>query len=188
MCLAIAATAGKLVPESHLRAGWSGNSHGAGFAHIGDDGKVQISKGYMKQDEFLQAYKAHFDLYSDSPFLIHFRTATHGKRDAANTHPFPGKYGAVIHNGIFHGLGGVDLSDTAEFADIIADVPEDKLPKLLAGFEKIDNTWSKLAFLGHSGQLYFVREKGGLWENGIWYSNAGFRSGRTDIGGNYCGD
>ena len=187
MCLAIAALAGKLVPEDHLRSGWRGNKDGAGFAFV-SDGKVEISKGYSTVDALLVAYKKAFDENSDSPFLIHFRTATHGKTNAENTHPFTGKYGALIHNGIFYGLGNSTASDTAEFAEFIQDVPEEKIPKLLEAFEGVDNSWSKLAILGHSGTFYFMREKSGMWENGIWYSNYGYRSGNTDRGGAYCGN
>lgn len=181
MCLAIAAKAGKRVPETHLAAGWRGNRDGAGFAYL-RDGQVIVNKGHMTLDSLLSAYDADFINHQNSPFLIHFRTSTGGTLSKENTHPFSGKYGAFIHNGVFYGMGNSVKSDTAEFADIIADITEEQLPKVLAKVEKHVG-WSKCVFLTPSGALHFIDERSGYWDGDIWYSNLGYKSGVRDYGG-----
>lgn len=181
MCLAIAAPAGKQVPRAHLLAGFSTNSDGAGMAFV-RDGQVIIKKGYFNAEGFANAYEEEYKLSPTSPFLVHFRTSTAGRINAENCHPFRGKYGAFVHNGIVSGMGNADESDTAELANLIKDVPEEAISKLASRLGSYTG-WSKFAFLTNSGSLYFVKENDGIWDGGIWYSNACYRGTYRDRGG-----
>lgn len=186
MCLAIAASVNTLIPSEHLRNGWLGNNDGAGISFISPStNKVVVIKGLMDMQSLLDTYHANFEVAGKtSPFLVHLRTSTHGSVTAGNTHPFSGEYGSFIHNGIFDDIGDPNRSDTLVFSELIRELPEEVLPEFLEEFEKLDvQGWSRLAFLGNSGKLYFMRESDGIWDKGIWYSNLGYCTGRRDRGG-----
>lgn len=172
MCLAIAARAGKRIPENHIRQGWARNSHGAGIAYIDSAGEIAISKGHMTLKALLEAYDKAWEANQNSPFLLHLRYRTAGANNAENTHPFAGKYGAMIHNGHFGMLGdSYKKSDTAEFAEVLASVPEDKLREVLNKLRSHIGR-NKLAFLlPKSRELVIFPNAEGHWNDGIWYSN-----------------
>lgn len=176
MCLAIYKLAGVDVPELRLKAGWQGNSHGAGFCYI-KKGRVEIEKGFMKLKDFEDAYAAAVKKNKKSPFLIHFRITSMGHSGADNTHPFLFQHGALIHNGTIMGTGatsGVGPSDTAKFADKYG--PKLSYLNVETHKKEFDEAlgYNKVAILYRDGRHQILNEDGGVWLDGVWYSNKHF--------------
>lgn len=177
MCLAIFKPGNLVIPEAHLKTGWQRNCDGAGFAYV-KDAKVQIVKGFMTLKEFLASYNQHFNDNKHSPFLIHFRIRTYGGKTPGNTHPFPIKGGALIHNGSISGVGSSSIdgdSDTALFARKYADVLSyDTLKKHKKDFEDAVG-YNRIAFLYDDKSYIILNEHSGEWHDDIWYSNDSYR-------------
>jgi hypothetical protein len=178
MCLAIYKPAGKSIPVDHLRNGFESNPHGAGFA-FANDGVVSIRKGYFSFKEFLAAYN---EIVSDElPVLVHFRYATHGKRNEFNCHPWPvcgGEY-ACIHNGIINIESSKKKSDTGHFVDLVLTpmlecVADPATPALKFLVEETIGTGNKIVLMDGAGKVTIYNEKAGHWEQGVWYSNHGY--------------
>lgn|SRR5574343_158462 len=75
--------------EEILKNCWDRNSDGAGWASWKADKSLwEIEKGYMKWNDFLEAYKKKNFTKNDLVF-VHFRIGTSGLKDGGNTHPFP---------------------------------------------------------------------------------------------------
>lgn len=174
MCIAIVAQKNAVVSDEELAEGWLRNSHGAGFAFV-KKGKVVIKKGFMEFAPFLKAYKSAAKKYSgSSSFLIHMRIRTSGTTDESNTHPFPIKDGAMIHNGILFSpySDPQNRSDTRIVAESLFEkltqdyvtLARDKLEDILGN--------NKFAMLYNNGEYVILNEDDGHWENGIWFSNS----------------
>lgn len=180
MCLAIYKPAGKSIPEDHLRNGFDSNPHGAGFA-FAKDGVVSIRKGYFTFKAFLAAYNE--CITEDLPALVHFRYATHGKRNEFNCHPWPvcgGEY-ACIHNGIINIQSSKKKSDTGHFVDLVLSpmlecVADPATPALKFLVEETIGSGNKIVLMDGAGKVTIYNEKVGHWEKGVWYSNHGYES------------
>ena len=178
MCLAIFKPAKSNITEDILSQGWLGNSDGAGFAYV-HKGKVVISKGYMKLQEFLEAYRTASKLHAKSPFIIHFRIKSMGAKNEDNTHPFPIEGGALIHNGTLTGTKAEwdkGPSDTALFAQRY--FSHLSYAEVHANKEEFEEAvvYNKIAMLYNSGQYIILNEKNGVWHNDVWYSNHSFKA------------
>lgn len=192
MCLAILCPSKTIIAEDKLFRGFTSNPDGAGFAYV-DNGEVVISKGYMNFPPFYKAYKSAREKYPDSPFLIHFRIRTQGARDESNTHPFPIRDGAVIHNGSISGTvatAQIGPSDTACFATKFKEsLTFDVLNKHKAEFETALGSYNKLVFLFKDGKHVILNEKAGGWMNEeggeAWFSNTYFNHTRKSMGGSF---
>lgn len=180
MCLAIYKPADVDPDRDSYRTGYLANNHGAGFV-VADKGKLLIRKGFFDFDEFWEA----FERYYDCPALIHFRWATHGKRDKANCHPFSiSKDLAMIHNGVLSIDTSKDRSksDTWHYVESILK----PLHQLDADFYKHDAIkfqgeqaiqGSKFAFLRADGDFSIWNEDDGHWaDDGHWYSNSTYKT------------
>lgn len=185
MCLAIVLPAGKEIPEEHLTKAWSSNPDGAGFA-LAHKNKVIVEKGFMKMQDFLEAFRKARHKHKGKNFLIHFRIRTQGDRLPINTHPFKFEHGVVIHNGSIQGTGavyGTGKSDTELFIERFgkdldfATVQQSN--KELS--EALD--YNKLAFLYPDGKYLIINEQKGVWDNGIWYSHSGYKPYKTRVNG-----
>lgn len=180
MCLLVLAPAGKTIPEAHIRQAWTRNRDGAGFAYHtpGAEG-LRMSKGYFDVEEFVKAVKKQ----SGKAMILHLRFATHGLKDSGNTHPFVCGGGWVMgHNGIIsHAKVRKDESDTAAFVrDCIQPVLSQKPDEILRRGKwrkslELATRGSKLAFLNRHGKHVIIHEDQGQWEDGIWYSNSGYK-------------
>jgi hypothetical protein len=178
MCLAIWKPAGKFLPVEHIKAGFAANPHGAGFA-FSKGGKITIRKGFFNVDHLIEAWKTEV---GSLPAMLHFRWATHGKRGKFNCHPWElcnGRF-AMIHNGILPIQSTEDKSDTGHFADLVLSPsiekhghPSDPVLKYL--IESAIGGGNKIVVMDEKGHATIYQEKAGQWEDGIWYSNDGFR-------------
>ena len=178
MCIAIVIPKGATVNKDYLHNGWCGNSDGGGFAYV-RNGKVKIVKSLMKWKTWEDAYYTAREANPDSPFLVHFRIRSAGSNTADNTHPYPLKTGAVIHNGTLTGSGADwyrGPSDTAKFVEKFGEhlTYDNVLSKKLAMEAAIG--YNKLAFLFNNGKFVIVNEEAGHWDAGVWYSNGSFRT------------
>lgn len=198
MCIAIAIFSGKPLERGVARNCWANNSDGAGFCFTTGE-RVVIKKGYMKFDDFWEAYES-YDL-TDCPHLIHFRIQTSGKTDRMNTHPWRvTKRMAMIHNGILRFPHTKQLSDTGNFVKtfvrpIALGMGEEYVMYNESLHEAIYPMMSnsKLVFLDHFGGISILNDKAGEWDNQIeelqadgsqqkryerWYSNISYKRNR----------
>lgn len=180
MCIALVQTPATRIPDYQLRRGWDTNPDGGGFAYV-HDGKTVIQKGYMKYDDFYRAYNEAIDKYGEnSPFLVHLRIGTSGSKSPSNTHPFPIKGGAMIHNGILFtptgnraGPAHDRKSDTRVVAESLHNILVlSDIKKASAAIEDAIGSSNKLCFLYDDGSTHIIGEKQGFWDKGIWHSNS----------------
>lgn len=177
MCIAALQTKGHTIAEPNLRKMFSSNPDGAGIAYI-KEGKVVIDKGHMLVDDFVSAYNKIKEggFFDTDAALVHCRIATMGEIGLDNSHPFMVRDGAMIHNGMLFG-GGRDekKSDTRIFCErLYIDLTFQQVTanKKALGKELAGN---KLAFLYNDGKYAIVNEDAGMWDNGVWYSNSGYK-------------
>ena len=160
------------------------NPDGFGWAAVVGD-RVEIGKT-MDPNEGIQSFLG-LRTRASGPALFHARLATHGVRGVENCHPFGvGGRGDVVlaHNGILP----VEpppfdwRSDSAYFA-------EEMLAKWLPTLDQEGgmDAWAqwmgpanKVVVLSTASVLaspvYILNEGEGVWDDGIWWSNTGYRS------------
>lgn len=186
MCLLIYKPPDAPLPEEHLKRGFEHNSDGAGFMYA-DKGILTIDKGFFIWEEFITAYNEALKEHPKAPFVVHFRLATSGLRDADNCHPHwvyddPGV--GLAHNGIFSDFNppiNSKYSDTVAFAKYIRSLKQPHFMDdeiTLKTLEKDIGTYNKVAFLQEDGKITILNEKQGDWDKGVWYSNASYKSYR----------
>lgn len=194
MCIAIVLPSQEVIKEEFLIESWRRNPDGAGFAYA-HKGKIVTAKGFMKQNDFLEAFARVRKKHTKKNFLIHFRIRSTGAKNADNTHPFVYEHGCMIHNGTLRGTGAKSdegKSDTQLFVERFGDrltFETVKLKNKELG-EAVD--YNKLAFLFNNGEYSIVNESKGLWFEGVWYSNPGFKAysstpSTSTIAGPTCG-
>lgn len=173
MCIAIAKPADKQVSIETLGRCFTANPDGAGFAYSNGSDMV-IVKGLMTMDEFKTKYEEHG--ISNKKALIHFRITTRGTNGPENTHPFPLKGGALIHNGTISELGksGEGKSDTALFAEMIHDMDIDSLNKMRPMIERFVSG-SRVAAMYANGELLVFNERSWTVDDGVLYSNTSYK-------------
>ena len=151
---------------------------------VDPEDKIQIHKS-MKMKEYIGRLKEYHTTYGEtSPFVAHFRISTQGGVNLENAHPFPVNADlAMAHNGIISQFSGPNarktgLSDTRLFVlNVLRKLPPDFLSNevaidLIRSFVGGD----KLVFLGIDKSLSIFNEKAGILDEGVWYSNGGFKS------------
>lgn len=187
MCLIILNPSGEKLPQSALENGWHDNPHGAGYMFVAG-GKLVIRKPYHKLKLLLADLRAdHAAHGASSPFVVHFRFATHGEKTAENCHPHPvcgGQIG-LVHNGILRDFLPPfmsDHSDTVHFCRTVlayrsaVHVIDETFRKILA---EMIGTTNKFVLLIETGEVSIVNESAGTWDNGNWYSNDSYKSSRV---------
>jgi glutamine phosphoribosylpyrophosphate amidotransferase len=192
MCIIISKPAGVEFPNIlTLRNCWNRNPHGAGYA-VAYKGRVSIRKGFMTWDEFVESID--FDGLAGYSCVFHFRFATRGSQSAGNCHPFPVNGNlrresartevAIAHNGTIKNVEITkdDYSDTMSYIEQTIrpfwSRCKKKESKYMYSIKQnreilLKETGGKWAFLFADGKIVNVGK--GITENGIWYSNAGFR-------------
>lgn len=184
MCIAIYKPAGKVIEEDVLKTCATNNKDGCGFAYINTDHlgvkRIKVKKT-MDFEIFIRQYKRACKNNPDSPFLIHFRIATHGEVSKFNCHPFVVDEDVVfVHNGMISDVAkDTRKSDTQMFNEEILKGlhPEDlvynnTIKRLL---EEFIGWNSKLIFMNIDGDIQICNEKKGNWEDGCWYSNTSWK-------------
>ena len=194
MCLIVVKPAGaKMPPEAHLRNGDDKNSDGTGVSWWkSGENLVHIKKDFKNIEELLLWMRTTITI--DDALIVHFRMATSGLKDKGNRHPFPITSNklllrqeeltcqmSVAHNGVLSEYSGhKKYSDTQKFIlDILSDpavkdnLENPAIQKLLNEFLSRD----RLAILNSSGTIWLFGEY--EKEDGIMYSNAGYKYGRV---------
>lgn len=180
MCLAIVNQPNSFLTKAQLKNAWDNNSDGAGIAYV-DNGKVMTyHEGYNFED-FFEEYEFIREL-TDTPILIHFRIATHGKgKDMLHPHSVTEGRISLIHNGVISGLGDHKVSDTREFANMLSKFYPDNIDFLdHAGIEALVMTIigrsNKVAFLDWRGEVRILNEHlGHIDADGNWFSNTSYQ-------------
>lgn len=158
MCVIIIKQAGKKVPQEVAKTSSRINPHGLGVIWL-DTFEVT----YHKSAE----YKV---LFTERPFIAHFRYATIGAVNKENTHPFRcgnNKQEWLMMNGTIRGLGNVTKSDSRVLAENLGKIPRHKWKKELERYEcrfVTVNTHSR-TFQIYNKELWTQRD-------GVWYSKA----------------
>jgi len=164
MCIAILNN-GKMLPKKKLQNCWNNNDDGAGILYI-QDGKLQVEKfsnavAVNSTQNFDKFFKRYTDIKSSAsgfmPMLLHFRIATHGFSDDY-LHPFLVSDDlGLVHNGVISGFGSKELSDTAEFTQLLGTMPG------MTNCDMLDIAFIEDAiytFIGASNKLIFLDATG----------------------------
>lgn len=193
MCIAIYKAPEKVISKETLKECFDSNKDGCGFAYINTDylgvKRIKVYKS-MSFNSFYHKYERAVRLNPESPFLIHFRIATHGTVDKFNCHPFFINHNTVfIHNGIISGVTkDKEKSDTQMFNEeflqhidatlLTKDGPVKRLiEKFVVG--------SKLVIMNVEGDVQIYNESSGNWQDGCWYSNFSWRPVQSYTGGGF---
>ena len=180
MCLLVMQKQNTKIRNENLKNAYDSNPDGVGYSFINSKRKITTKK-YRNYDKFLSAYQNDIiEFGNSSPFLLHFRLATHGQNKGTfNVHPFKVNSSMVFaHNGI---ISEVDddkkLSDTQVFnRDILQELKgEFLLDVILVKLIKSFIGSSKLAFLNRDGSFQIINEKLGHWKDRVWYSNSSYK-------------
>jgi predicted glutamine amidotransferase len=190
MCLIIFNPAGNPLPSEHLDNGWSHNSDGAGYMFADRRAKkLVIRKGFFKLKNLKTALAAdHAEHGTASPFVIHFRFATHGKKNEENCHPHAVCDGQVglAHNGVlsdFEPPFRAEYSDTVHFCRTVMayrcaeHIVDETFRTILAD---MIGTGNKFVLLRETGEYSIVNETAGTWHAGNWYSNATYKTAAVE--------
>lgn len=194
MCLAVYQSTGSRMTEEEMRNAWSQNPDGGGYGFIDTDNKLKVRK-FMKLADMLKMYEQDVAACGGhSPFLVHFRLATHGSKNMDNCHPFfIDEHTIMIHNGILPTIN-VDksMSDSYSFAtNYLAKMPTDWYDDEFL-FDLVEEycTGSKIVILTTrpSAQFscYIVNQRSGNWskDKSMWFSNNSHCSPRSFVFGN----
>lgn len=147
-------------------------------------GKLVIRKPFYRLKDLWKAYKAdHREHGATSPFVVHFRWATHGNGDVVNIHPHPicGDKVGLVHNGILNCDPPLSsgISDTVYFCRTVL---AHRQPSFVLGHRC--NSWlaeligpsNKFVMMDGRGNVSIVNSTSGEWLDGCWFSNVGHRT------------
>lgn len=189
MCIIVYKPAGTELPDDTiLRRCMTKNKDGAGFAIAAPEG-TYLSKGYFKYKDFKEAIDTVVKPEDDC--LMHFRFATAGYINAANCHPFPITTNleelkaqslftsdpVFAHNGI---MSIQDVSEASPYSDSLLflldvlgnfDVSDDSTRNLL----RVTALMTGSKFITFKHQEISMYGNGWIKDDGIWYSNSGYR-------------
>ena len=178
MCLLVLQKENATIKEKHLKNAFDSNEDGVGYSYV-DNSKI-VTKKFRKYNNFLKNWNNDNEKFSNkSPFLLHFRLATHGIEEGTfNVHPFAVRKDLVFaHNGIINEVDDdKKMSDTQVFnRDILQNLKKSFLQdtimiKLIEGF--IGS--SKLAFLNKDKSYKIINEDLGHWLDDVWFSNKSY--------------
>ena len=146
---------------------------------------VQIKKGFMDVESFLKALHE-ITKPKDRPIVMHFRIATHGKKDQGATHPFPLSGDkielrapiGIAHNGIISQCCSSSkmLSDTQIFVKrFLTEISLEKgfTTESLEPVSMIAGYSNKFVLLNKYGEVALVGNF--VEEGGCYYSNSTYK-------------
>ncbi|QDP48523.1 MAG: putative gamma-glutamylcyclotransferase [Prokaryotic dsDNA virus sp.] len=134
------------------------NPHGLGIIWL-DTFEVEYHKS-----------KDYHKLLTKRPFIAHFRYATKGKINRANTHPFVcgnNKDEYLMHNGTIQGMGNKECCDSKMLANKLGTINRMHWKKEL---EQYDSRFVSVNVRTRSFQIY--NRNLYTYRDGIWYSKA----------------
>ena len=180
MCIIIYKRENATLPSFEvLKKCFDTNSDGAGFCYVNNKNMVKMEKGFF---DFKDFYKRLLEIQNDKHLLIHMRISTGGQLDKRNCHPYKINSNLYLaHNGVLPksvAQSNIVLSDSYIYNEIL------KLYKLKS--KDLTNEYFKEILglmIGKSNKLVFfsnrkfaiINEIQGTWENGVWYSNDGYK-------------
>jgi len=181
MCVAVLKPKDSSIDDKTLEKCWESNPDGGGFMYVNND-KIIIRKELDSFKKYKTLYRKHESLI-DTDFILHFRIATSGLVDVANTHPHKVNDDVyMVHNGVIDRCADVNskISDTMKFCKFISNLPNNftgnkSMIELITGYIGTD----KMIFLNRNGDIKIVNENKGIWKNGNWYSNGNWEYTRT---------
>lgn len=166
MCLLIFKPKNTGINPKYLEQGFKNNPDGAGIGYI-KEGKIYLEKGFFTFVDFLEAYERNIEF----EMMIHFRFATTGVICSRNTHPFLlGDSCLGAHNGIFSGYGNDSMTDSEHFLRNNVNPHAIHEKTHLEELEKLVGASSKVILMDCNGSE-IINQKGGIWEDGVWFSN-----------------
>jgi glutamine amidotransferase len=190
MCIIVVKPKGQEVNKEILERCSKRNGDGQGFAYFCEaDSKIKVRKNLKHFNQLWSKYKKEIlvpKIEKDTTVIWHFRIATHGATSTDNCHPFLATKSIVAfaHNGVIN--NSVDRtsqkSDTHLFKDnIINHLPDDFLQNegIMRLMIEYIGMYSKLAFIDKDGDYFIVNESDGEWDDGLWYSNSGYKAVKT---------
>lgn len=184
MCLAAFQAAGALMSEAEFQRAWKSNPDGGGYAFIDADGKI-VTRKFMKMSKMYDSYIKDVKKHGEkTPFIIHFRLATHGMKNLENCHPFViDEHSVMIHNGILPTIRmDKNMSDSYAFAaDYLSKLPKGWLDDMhLVDLVSEYCAGSKLVILTTDPECkfdcYIINEELGHWstDKTMWFSNSSY--------------
>ena len=173
MCVAVLKPKNSKIDDKTMEKCWETNPDGGGFMYVNDN-KIIIRKEVDSFEKYISMYRKHERLV-DTDFILHFRIATSGLIDVANTHPHKVNDDVyMVHNGVIDRCSVADseISDTMKFCKFISNLPNNftgnkSMIELITGYIGTD----KMIFLNRNGDIKIVNENKGIWKDGNWYSN-----------------
>lgn len=195
MCvIAVQPKGNPTLSEDILSNCWWNNPHGAGYMFT-SGGVLTIRKPFFKLKDLISAYVSdHRQHGHSSPFVLHFRWMTHGKKNELNTHPHVLADGEVglVHNGVLDfDPPSTKISDTVFFCrTVLAKRAASQLvgKKFNALLGEMIGKHNKFVLMDGNGKLSIVNEKQGLYDNRVWWSNNTYKNSRYifDDDDDYC--
>ena len=182
MCIICVCPAGVPLPDKATRKRmWDKNRDGAGYMTI-KNGSLEVRKGFMAFESFEEFVE---NLDPSQPRVLHYRIGTNGANTPENTHPWKVTDDeAICHNGIISWLADdKNVSDSKRLADMIgstqgrpcSDTMRMDDPIFRGAIERAIGSYNKVVYLNGYGDLRFLNESSGIWDNGVWYSNHGYK-------------
>lgn len=172
-----------LLSKEVLKRCAENNDDGMGIMWASPNGTIQMYKT-LEDFESFYAVVASVQLLK-YPFVLHFRLTTHGGTNIENTHPFfiPNTAGewAMCHNGVISAMPtAAGKSDTRFFADALGELKPGWLenPAAVAMVEDTLGKGNKVVMMNNKGDVVILNENAGVWDDGVWYSNTGYRTSR----------
>jgi hypothetical protein len=190
MCIIVVKPKDIEVPTKDIFSNcFASNSDGAGFM-VSREGNVTITKGLMTFPQFWSSFNKAKITKKDT-CIVHFRIATHGLTNEANTHPFPVSSDhtllsgtqivtdvGVAHNGMISINCEENMSDTFTFVKQILGnqlVKEHiQHPAMLALLARAIGG-SRLALLWGNDDIKLLGDGWIKDEKGVIYSNSSYR-------------
>ncbi len=156
MCVIIIKQTDKQLSKTILRTSSRINPHGLGVVWLDT-----YETTYHKSSDWKK-------LVTNRPFIAHFRFATKGKINKANTHPFvcgKNKHELLMHNGTIPNIGTDAKSDSRMLAEYLGDMPRHSWATELAEYD------SRFVTINTRTRTFQIYNKE-LWtkQGEVWYS------------------
>lgn len=172
MCVIITKCQGiEPLPIEYFENAWDSNSHGAGIVWKEGDNTIQIRKGYMTKDIFLDKIKEINK--KETAYIIHCRIASKGAVSVENCHPFKYENITFAHNGTLSITPTGNKTDTETFGDkFFTKITLDDIIKNKDIYEYAIG-YSKFAFMdNNTGEIFILNKELGEEKDNCWFSNS----------------